>query len=521
MKKTQKKQAFTLIELIVVITILAILWTIAFMALQWYSSQARDSKRLSDIQNIKKSLELFSINTWKYPLADDFFTVSYSWEQARHQWTIWDDVITNLSKNLAKKPTDPLTGLEYTYSTTHSQTEYEVLGLYESDLVWIKLISNSFAENQDYPKIEWNYNWIYVKTPNFYVPTPSIINWDLFENTDLINNLTFIKSQVTTGWDNLIWTNTWNLNIELHVYTWTINEDSTDEEKEDFIDILIETYSWSDLEEEDIYINIIEIDTIEEINNFINNVILKWSYTNNNTYSVSITWWRALDSNCNIDDILIWDQTWAWCNSTLWNWLERWQINSDLWGWGYNWEIWTCNYYYYNTWDCTLWSTNMTSNTLANSWFSWTNDFWVNEFNNIWWKFYTWSNSNSACPTWRHVPSDIEWNNLLAKLNWWTNCENWWVGLLCDWLWWYLHSDTNINNESNNLANALKIPLSGFRDSNGIYYYSRGNQAWLWSSTQIVSNKIYYRYLFFNSNDVGRNLDYEENYAFSVRCLKD
>jgi prepilin-type N-terminal cleavage/methylation domain-containing protein len=71
MKQTNFKW-FTLVELIVVITIIAILWTIAFITLQWYSAQARDSKRLSDIQNIKKSLELFSLNTWKYPLPDEY-----------------------------------------------------------------------------------------------------------------------------------------------------------------------------------------------------------------------------------------------------------------------------------------------------------------------------------------------------------------------------------------------------------------------------------------------------------------
>ena len=51
--KSQNKQAFTLVELIVVITIIAILWTIAFISLQWYSKSSRDSKRISDIQNIK------------------------------------------------------------------------------------------------------------------------------------------------------------------------------------------------------------------------------------------------------------------------------------------------------------------------------------------------------------------------------------------------------------------------------------------------------------------------------------
>ena len=106
---TGTKSWFTLVELIVVITILAILWTIAFISLQWYSSQARDSKRIADIQNIKTSLELFSINTWKYPIPDNKQEVSYSWEILWYQWTVWDNVTINLSRNLTKKPIDPLT----------------------------------------------------------------------------------------------------------------------------------------------------------------------------------------------------------------------------------------------------------------------------------------------------------------------------------------------------------------------------------------------------------------------------
>ena len=45
----KQKKAFTLVELIVVITILAILWTIAFISLQWYSRDSRDSVRISDM----------------------------------------------------------------------------------------------------------------------------------------------------------------------------------------------------------------------------------------------------------------------------------------------------------------------------------------------------------------------------------------------------------------------------------------------------------------------------------------
>lgn len=52
------KKAFTLVELIVVITILAILGTIAFISLQGYSGEARDSKRLSNVNDIVKKMNI-------------------------------------------------------------------------------------------------------------------------------------------------------------------------------------------------------------------------------------------------------------------------------------------------------------------------------------------------------------------------------------------------------------------------------------------------------------------------------
>ena len=56
MKRTQNK-AFTLVELIVVITILAILGTIAFISLQGYSWDAKNSKVTSDLKSIQTALE--------------------------------------------------------------------------------------------------------------------------------------------------------------------------------------------------------------------------------------------------------------------------------------------------------------------------------------------------------------------------------------------------------------------------------------------------------------------------------
>lgn len=60
MKKLQK--GFTLVELIVVITILAILGTIAFISLQGYSQDAKNSKVSSDLSTLASAIEISNTN---------------------------------------------------------------------------------------------------------------------------------------------------------------------------------------------------------------------------------------------------------------------------------------------------------------------------------------------------------------------------------------------------------------------------------------------------------------------------
>ena len=259
----QNKSAFTLVELIVVITILAILWTIAFISLQGYSASARDTRRISDIQNIKKSLELFSINTWKYPFPDSPQVVLYSWDILWTQWIVWENVSTNLSRNLQEKPTDPSLETPYFYSVINSQTQYELLANYEgSDYVNINLLNNIYATSYT-PKISWNYNEVFVKTTNFIIPTPSIMNAINIE-MDLKDEPNNIKSQIITGWENNIanWSiessTWWLLNFNL-TFTWTIDDNSSDAAKISVINMLQTAYSWTSLSNNQAIANILNI----------------------------------------------------------------------------------------------------------------------------------------------------------------------------------------------------------------------------------------------------------------------
>ncbi len=453
--KHNQKQAFTLIELIVVITILAILWTIAFIALQWYSAQARDSKRVSDISNIKKSLELFSLSTWKFPKPDDYNTVSYYWELIWYQWKVWDQVTKNLSRNLNEKPVDPLTQEEYTYSTINAQTEYELLALYESDLIsWVQVLEESYAKIRDFAKIEGNYNWLYARTSSFYIPTPSIINWNVWWNVDFADDESLIESQVVTWWDNIPLTSTWGLNIKFSPYEWTITRESTEEEKMQLVEAIQTAYSGSQLANDTTYADVLSRTSTWGLVEFVDVVVLEVAefstFSNGGWYSSwegeNNEWWELLN-DWNIAEVCEWadrwtliyestnsdDPTWLTCEHDIavcswdgiWYIIQAcniWATTTDLLNAGSRWKYfqWWRNKPFYPS------PSILESNPIENEdynpnndeyWFiSWENspryDWLVTQDDNLWWYYeWTWTDEQRQwpCPTWYHVPSSLEW----------------------------------------------------------------------------------------------------------------
>jgi prepilin-type N-terminal cleavage/methylation domain-containing protein len=125
-ERTRKKISwFTLVELIVVVTILSILSTIWFVSYSWYLSWVRDTTRISTLWELEKSLNLYSTNK-SLPLPDEKRTEIKSWsETIAYQWYAWKTVIETIK--YSKDWKDPKDKIHYTYYVTKNKKYFQLL----------------------------------------------------------------------------------------------------------------------------------------------------------------------------------------------------------------------------------------------------------------------------------------------------------------------------------------------------------------------------------------------------------
>ena len=141
MKKLQIK-AFTLVELIVVITILAILWTIAFISLQWYSANARDSVRIANLTNMDKWLAILQAKDWTLPLPEwSVTTITSSWSHILTQWEFTQSMAEKILK-MSWDITDPVDWTNPIYTTSSDKKYYQVALFLEAENLAIANINS-------------------------------------------------------------------------------------------------------------------------------------------------------------------------------------------------------------------------------------------------------------------------------------------------------------------------------------------------------------------------------------------
>ncbi len=157
------KKAFTLVEMIVAMTILVILTTIWFLSVRWWTASARDSVRIDDVNKITTAIDLYHVDRWGYPEPTDAVDITHSWATVWTQWWFWRDTIRQVGR-IFWELQDPWYEIDYTYSVTNSRKEYQLSYVLEdpidnltsaADISYPGLIPSTYASG-DFSPLEFN-----------------------------------------------------------------------------------------------------------------------------------------------------------------------------------------------------------------------------------------------------------------------------------------------------------------------------------------------------------------------------
>lgn len=161
MKKSNK--AFTLVELIVVIIILAILGTIWFLSFQSYNVFARDTVRTSDLSLISRWIKIKQVEWGWAPKPENFVTLTASGTEIWYQWEFTSKIWNRYWLNWEFK--DPLDWQNYVYSVDSNLNTFTIWWFLESDEVAnnTDFLDSSYALEWRILKTFWDKFWIILK----------------------------------------------------------------------------------------------------------------------------------------------------------------------------------------------------------------------------------------------------------------------------------------------------------------------------------------------------------------------
>lgn len=166
MLKLKSHSAFTLVELIVVITIVWILSTVGFVSYSWYLTWARDSNRISQLTKISDSLQTYAASK-SLPVPDDSVNITLSWSSNvfAYQWYVWVDVLETIDYTNWWK--DPKDDNYFTYYLTRDRKNMQLLAFMEESNIakintWNKVFANDYVDR--FPRVYGQKLWVFTQS---------------------------------------------------------------------------------------------------------------------------------------------------------------------------------------------------------------------------------------------------------------------------------------------------------------------------------------------------------------------
>ena len=163
------KKAFTLVELIVVITILAILATVGFVSFSWYLAWTRDTNRKAQLKSMGDALELYRTKK-DLPIPDDKVDIKIwtgSTEKViAYQGYIWKNVLETIE--YTESWLDPKNKQYFSYYLTKNKKYFQLMAFLEEESDDIVEWANAEDYSERHIFTKWKKLWILTaedKTP--------------------------------------------------------------------------------------------------------------------------------------------------------------------------------------------------------------------------------------------------------------------------------------------------------------------------------------------------------------------
>ena len=173
--KNLKNKAFTLVELLVVITILAIISVVAYQNFGWAVDKAVAWRKISDVSTIETSLQQYKIDKSYYPVVDTYNLTTNMWwydssNSASKSNTLvvtktWEEITSIASANGGWKVmwindwttdwTNKQVWAKWTISQNTLWKRYLTKDLYDPELWDIKNGSNKFIDSWIWRYVYW------------------------------------------------------------------------------------------------------------------------------------------------------------------------------------------------------------------------------------------------------------------------------------------------------------------------------------------------------------------------------
>ncbi len=160
--------AFTLVELIVVVTILAILATIWFVSYSSYLIWVRDTNRIAQMTKMSDGLNLYSTRN-ALPIPEDYVEVQINGSLIWYQWYAGSSVLETIEYE--KGGVDPKDNTYFTYYLTKDRKYFQLLWFLEE---WSDLTTDSSPSMRGMPEKQGELSLVdraYANTYSERIPT--------------------------------------------------------------------------------------------------------------------------------------------------------------------------------------------------------------------------------------------------------------------------------------------------------------------------------------------------------------